>query len=195
MISRPMQITLVVLVLVCFGMAFYALQLKRKAEAVQQIVDAHPAAPPTAGSRESVTAWIAHDDTGTIRQQQIQAQLPGDVAERSREILRATTAYYAQKDSPHPLPATADVHAVYLLNDGTAVVDLNGAFADGHRSGVGVEQLTVFSLVETLAANAPKVTRVRFLVDGKERDTLAGHVSLKSYYDVSTVAQLIKELQ
>jgi hypothetical protein len=190
-----MQITLVVLVLGCFGMAFYALHLKRKAEAIQQIADARPVAPPTGGNRESVTAWIADDEAGTIRQQQMQAQLPEDVAERAREILRAMTAYYVQKDSPHPLPAAADIHAVYLLNDGTAVVDLNGAFADGHPSGIEVEQLTLFSMVETLAANAPKVARVRFLVDGKERETLAGHASLKSDYDVATVAQLIRELK
>jgi hypothetical protein len=190
-----MQIALVVLVLVAFGMGFYALQLKRKAEAVQQVADARPVAPPSAGNTETVAAWIASDETGTLTLRQLKAQLPAAPAERAREILRATTDLYTQKDSPHPLGAGADIHAVYLLQDATAVVDLNGAFADQHRSGIEVEQLTMFSLVETLATNMPEVRRVRFLVDGKERETLAGHASLKTYYDVNTVAQLVKELQ
>lgn len=195
MISRPMQIALVVLALMGFGMGFYALKLKQKAEAIQQVADARPVAPPAAGKSETVTAWIAYDDDGSIRPQKLQAQLPADASERAREILRATAALYEEKDSPHPLDAEADIHAVYVLNDGTAVVDINGAFADRHRSGIQVEQLTLLSLVQTLSANLPQVTRVRFLVDGKERETLAGHASLKAYYDVATVAQLIRELQ
>jgi hypothetical protein len=57
------------------------------------------------------------------------------------------------------------------------------------------EELTIVSVIQTLAANLPKLTRVKFLVDGKERDTLAGHSDLKSFYDVATVAQIARELQ
>jgi hypothetical protein len=70
-----------------------------------------------------------------------------------------------------------------------AVVDLNAAFADQHRSGILDEQLTVDSLVETLAVNVPGVSRVRILVDGKTRDTLAGHADLTDFFDVTTVVQ------
>jgi hypothetical protein len=57
------------------------------------------------------------------------------------------------------------------------------------------EELTIVSMVQTLAANIPKLTRVKFLVDGKERDTLAGHADLKGFYDVATIAQVARELQ
>jgi hypothetical protein len=43
--------------------------------------------------------------------------------------------------------------------------------------------------------NLPKLTRLKFLVDGKERDTLAGHSDLKGFYDVATIAQIARELQ
>jgi len=58
-----------------------------------------------------------------------------------------------------------------------------------------VEELTVGSLVETLSANLPGITRVKFLVDGKERDTLAGHADLSDVYDVSNVGQMVSALQ
>ena len=72
---------------------------------------------------------------------------------------------------------------------GAAVIDLNAAFADQHRSGILSEQLTVNSLVETLAVNVPGIQRVNILVEGKPRDTLAGHADLSDTFDVITIEQ------
>jgi len=69
------------------------------------------------------------------------------------------------------------------------VIDLNAAFADQHRSGILSEQLTVNSLVETLARNVPGIERVTILVEGKPRDTLAGHADLSDPFDVTTIEQ------
>ena len=86
------------------------------------------------------------------------------------------------------------MHDVYLLDPASAVVNLNAAFANTHRSGIEVEQLTVFSMVLTLKAQLPQLTRVRFLVDGKTRDTLAGHVDLAGWQDVAMVTEAAKSL-
>ena len=83
----------------------------------------------------------------------------------------------------------ADIRSIYLVAPGAAVIDLNAAFADQHRSGILSEQLTVDSLVETLAANVPGILRVNILVEGKMRDTLAGHADLSESFDVPTVEQ------
>ena len=48
---------------------------------------------------------------------------------------------------------------------------------------------TVNSLVETLAINVPGIQRVNILVEGKTRDTLAGHADLTETFDVMTVVQ------
>jgi hypothetical protein len=58
-----------------------------------------------------------------------------------------------------------------------------------------VEELTVTSLIHTITANTQGILKVKILVDGKERETLAGHADLSSYYDVSAVNQLATELQ
>ena len=42
--------------------------------------------------------------------------------------------------------------------------------------------LTVLSICGTLHANLPRVTQVRFLVDGQPRATLAGHADLTGTY-------------
>ena len=63
-----------------------------------------------------------------------------------------------------------------------AVVNLSGSFAAGHPSGIETEMLTVLSICGTLHANLPRVTEVRFLVDGQPRSTLAGHADLTRTY-------------
>ena len=93
------------------------------------------------------------------------------------------------------LGSGAEVRSVFLVDPGVAVIDLNAAFADTHRSGVLVEELTVASLIHTISANTPGILKVKILVDGKDRDTLAGHVDLSSFYDVTAVNQLATQLQ
>ena len=63
-----------------------------------------------------------------------------------------------------------------------AVVNLTASFAASHPSGLETESLTVLSICGTLHANLPRVTEVRFLVDGQQRSTLAGHADLTRTY-------------
>jgi hypothetical protein len=69
-----------------------------------------------------------------------------------------------------------------------AVVNLTGSFAASHPSGLATETLTVLSICATLHANLPRVTQVRFLVDGAMRPTLAGHADLTRTYLASQAA-------
>lgn len=63
-----------------------------------------------------------------------------------------------------------------------AVINLHGTFADHHPSGVEPETLTVESIIGTLYVNFPRIEQVRFLVDGRPRETLNGHADLLRTY-------------
>lgn len=65
-----------------------------------------------------------------------------------------------------------------------AVVNLHGSFADHHPSGIEPETLTIDSIIGTLFANFPRIEEVRFLVDGRARETLNGHADLLRTYPV-----------
>lgn len=69
-----------------------------------------------------------------------------------------------------------------------AVVDFSAAFAASHPSGIEPETLTLLAILGTLHDNLPDVTQVRFLVDGHEKDTLAGHADLTRVYIASDTA-------
>jgi hypothetical protein len=63
-----------------------------------------------------------------------------------------------------------------------AVVNFTSAFVTSHPAGIETETLTLLSICATLHANLPRVSEVRFLVDGQPRDTLAGHADLTRTY-------------
>jgi hypothetical protein len=185
---------LVLAAVVAMGAYLYSLRRNEQARA-QNLPDTRPISAPVAGPASRVTFYLAYDDPGVVRAQETYIAVPADPAQRGREILHALVGEYVKRPSSHELPSGADIKDVFLVDGNTAVVDTTPAFAEGHRSGVFVETLTVASLVKTLTANLPGVTRVKILVDGKERQTLAGHADLEDFYEITTVEQLLEQLR
>jgi spore germination protein GerM len=190
MIPRYLLIGVTALLVLVVSMGIYLRHMRRQAKELDSLaVDASPVAPPASGPTETVTLYVADDDAGTLRPRSAQIPLPGGRQQRAEELLRALLRIYQQPGAAHPLATAADIRSIYLVDPGAAVIDLNAAFADQHRSGILSEQLTVNSLVQTLAANVPGIQRVNILVEGKTRDTLSGHADLTETFDVITVEQ------
>jgi hypothetical protein len=72
----------------------------------------------------------------------------------------------------------AKLRNLYILEDGTAVVDLSADVVTALAGGITSELALIRSVTRSLRANVVTVTQVRFLVDGKARETLAGHISI-----------------
>ena len=194
MIPRHIQISLVLLVAGIFGMSAYMLHLRTRVVAASTYqLDGKPVAPPVTTAAEPVTLYVAFDDEGVLLRRSVPVALPAEPTARAREVLRTLLAAYLDRPSPHPLGAGSDVNEVFIVNQSLAVVDLNSSFAQGHRSGVWEETLTIDSLVATLAANMPQITQVKILVNGQERETLAGHADLMSVYSVAQVNSLLQD--
>jgi spore germination protein GerM len=77
------------------------------------------------------------------------------------------------------IPAGTTLRALFITRGGEAYVDLSRELVTGHPGGSTNELLTIRTLVDALTANLPAITAVQLLVDGKELDTLAGHVDLR----------------
>jgi hypothetical protein len=196
MIQRQLVIAVSVLLVAALALSTYAWHMRRTAVSTPVApVDTRPLAPPVAGPTEQVTLFVAHDEDGSLRAESAQIPLPSGRQQRAEELLRTLVSHYLDKSSPHVLGVGSEIRSVFLVDPGVAVIDINAAFADTHRSGVLVEELTVASLIHTISANTPGILKVKILVDGKDRDTLAGHVDLSAFFDVSAVNQLASQLQ
>ena len=42
---------------------------------------------------------------------------------------------------------------------------------------------TIYSLTNTLIVNMPEIKKVKILIDGKEQDSIRGHVSIRSAFN------------
>jgi hypothetical protein len=192
---RQLVFATAILFAVAVGMSLYVWQLRRRAAMNPASVAAvQHVAPPASGPMEKVTVWVAYDDPGNLRPQTVSIPLASGRQERAQELMRALLDIYADKNSPHPLAAGAEILDVYLVDPGLVVIDVSQPFADGQTSGILSEELTVTSLIETVSVNTPGLMRAKILVDGQERETLAGHADLSGFYDVSQVGELAKEL-
>jgi len=77
------------------------------------------------------------------------------------------------------IPKGTSLRAFYVTERGEAFVDLSGQISSAHPGGSLTELLTVYAIVNTVTANLPAVQRVQILVEGKEVDTIAGHVDVR----------------
>jgi len=194
--TRPFLISVAVLFALTIAMSVLVSELHRREAARPRVRPAaapEHAAPPAAGPVEKVTVFVAYDDPGELRARSVSVPLASGRQQRAEALVRALIGIYTAKDSPHPLSPGADIRNVFLVDPELAVIDLNSALAAGQVSGVLSEELTLASMIQTLSTNLPELNRVKFLVDGKQRDTLAGHADLAGFYEVSQVERLTSE--
>ena len=77
------------------------------------------------------------------------------------------------------IPLGTTLRALYLNDKGDVFVDLSKEVSAAHPGGSQNELLTIYTIVNALTANLPAVKSVQLLVDGKQVDTLAGHIDLR----------------
>jgi spore germination protein GerM len=100
-----------------------------------------------------------------------------NVADQARAIIEAQLA--AAPPLVSAIPPETRLKDVFVTERGDAFVDLSGEVSTKHPGGSLDEIFTVYTIVNALTVNLPAIHRVQILVDGKEVDTLAGHVDLR----------------
>ncbi len=99
-----------------------------------------------------------------------------DTQSLAREALAALFA--DQTGSQAPVLKDLRIRGVYLDAAGTGYIDLAPAEQREVRASVWEELIALYAMVNTLSQNFEEIKQVRFLVDGKEVQTLAGHIEL-----------------
>jgi spore germination protein GerM len=136
------------------------------------------AAPATSGRKiKARLFYVSEDGTHLTGVERDVAYGDGSAAQ-AREIVMAQIAP-AAAPLVSAVPHGTTLRALYVTTGGDAYVDLSREVVTGHPGGSLDELLTVYTIVNALTMNLPAVTSVQVLVDGKEVDTLAGHVDLR----------------
>ena len=179
MTQRSIALVTVALAAVVLGLVlFVGLPRLNRRTPARTAVTAIPAAPAPQGRKIKAHLFYVADDGAHLTSVERDIAYGETAADQAREIIAAQIA-------PVPAPIVSAVppgttlRAVFIADGGNAYVDLSRELASAHPGGTIDELLTVYTIVDALTVNLPAITAVQVLVDGKEVDTLAGHVDLR----------------
>ncbi len=170
------KLTLVLLVAAALLAAGYALWRSRGAEPAETSL-APGAGPGIEVPLVSVDLYFADAAGERLAIERREVAGGGTPEELVRVIAAELAAGPRDKALIATLPPSAAVRSVFLRGD-TAFVDFTAPLAGDHPGGSWTETLTVYSVVNSVAANVPGVARVQLLLEGKQGQTVAGHLVL-----------------
>jgi spore germination protein GerM len=132
-----------------------------------------------AGPRIKATLFFGAEDGHRLVGVQQDVPLAEGTVAQARELVTALLATPPAPPLVRTIPEGTALRGVYVSDQQEVFVDLDATVRIKHGGGSMQELLTVYSLVNTLLVNLPTASAVQILIEGREADTLAGHVDLR----------------
>lgn len=174
--SRRAKIYLVAVVVAFAGVTWALMRLFSEPAATPATTS--ETAAPVETAHITATLYYGSSDGRALVPVRRDVPLATGVVEQGRQILAVQF-----QDAPKPyvqvVPKGTKLRAFYVTERGEAFVDLSGDVVSAHPGGSLTELLTVYAIVNAVTANLPAIQRVQLLVEGKEVDTIAGHVDVR----------------
>jgi hypothetical protein len=147
-----------------------------------------PRAATTAERKITATLYFIAEDGMSLAGVQREVPFGEPLVEQARRIVEVQLGA-----APAPLaaavPAGTKLRGIYVTERDCgaaptvckrdAFVDLSTEARTAHTGGSLDELFTIYAIVNAVTVNLPDISRVQILVDGREVDTLAGHVDLR----------------
>ena len=174
--SRRAKVYLVAIVIALAGVTWMLVRLLSGSEPTP--APTTETAAPVESAHITATLYYGSSDGRALVPVRRDVPLATGVVEQGRQIL---TVQF--QDAPRPyvqvIPKGTTLRAFYVTDRGDAFVDLSGDVVSAHPGGSLTELLTIYAIVNAVTANLPAIQRVQLLVEGKEVDTIAGHVDVR----------------
>lgn len=135
-----------------------------------------PSAPKLEKTRKVVLFFLSEDDALLHREEReiaSDSSIVNQAKQAIEELIKGS-----KKGLISPLPPETKLRELYLTAGGVAYVDFSEDIVQKHLSGSSAEISTIYSIVNSLAYNFGTIKKVFILVEGRERETLGGHINL-----------------
>jgi spore germination protein GerM len=127
---------------------------------------------------EEISVWFASPQEDALVSEQRRIPPGAKPIDRAKAALQELIAG-PKGEALRTLPTEVKVRELFIDSQGTAYVDFAEALSRNHPGGSWSEMLTIRSIMQTLAANNPEIKQVQILIEGREADTLAGHIDIR----------------
>lgn len=137
-----------------------------------------PAGAEAEGRKINATLFFVTPDAQFLMAVPREVPYGGTPSEQAHHIITAQLGP-APTSLHSAIPQGTTLKGVFVSDAGEAFVDLSPEAAANHPGGSMGELFTIYSLVNSLTVSLPSVLSVQILIDGREVETLAGHVDLR----------------
>jgi hypothetical protein len=143
-----------------------------------------PAQPQTAAAAPAVprikaTLFFGSQDGRSLVAVEQEVPMAEGVVAQARALVEAQLAAKPPEPFVSAMPEGTTLRSVYVSDKNEAFVDLDKLVREKHPGGSMNELLTVYTIVNAITTNLRDIQSVQILIDGREVDTLAGHVDLR----------------
>lgn len=139
---------------------------------------------------KTVSLFFLREEDGLLVPEEREIAADASLVREAKEVI-SELIKGPRGDLVSPLPPETKLGQLFITKDGTAYVDVSRDIVDYHPSGTAAEISTVYTIVNSLTYNFKPIKKVFILIEGEERETLGGHISLDRPFlpDYSLVAK------
>jgi len=112
-----------------------------------------------------------------------------DLSNKYKETIKELISGPKSSELSHTIPEGVEILDI-KIEGSRALLNFNQALVDNHWGGSTGEIMTVYSIVNTIT-QFPEIKAARILIEGREIETLAGHLDLST--DLTADEQLVKK--
>ncbi len=175
-------IVIVVAVAATAGISLWS--LRRGPSAPQNTAPALTAPAQPSRPDEPLTITLYFPSDGLLAPASVAVKRQPDEQSQAKEILAAL--FGDRRSAQTALLKDLRLRDVYFDASGTVYVDLIPVSQKELRASAWEELMAVYAVVDTLMQNIEEVKNVRVLLNGREVQTLAGHVDLSRTFEKRT---------
>ncbi len=172
-------ITLVA-VAICLGGTLYIIERSK-----QTVIPVPPPPPPAAAypsevlpEPQNINIFLLDSTAMMLVPVKTERRLHRELTQRLNQVVTALI----QETPPNfrnTIPRGTELNEVYIDSQQTAYLDFSSHLTDGHIGGTTAEFLTVTAILRTVFDTFPdEVKQIQILIDGKQIETIAGHLNL-----------------
>jgi len=77
-------------------------------------------------------------------------------------------------------PEKTELLKVKMEGQETALISFGRNLVENHPGGSTSEMATIYSLTNSLIGNMPSIKKVKILIDGKEQESIRGHINIRN---------------
>ena len=166
------------LILMVLGLIFLFLKREDSSQPVSRVQAGAQKTRPQSFAKSAANLYFADKDNFFLIAETRTLPRPEE-PEKFGEIIFQALEKGPTAGLTRTIPSGARVRALFLAENGTAVIDLSESVSENHPGGCKTEILTIYSLVNSLILNIPEIDSVKILIGGQEAMTLAGHMDVR----------------